>query len=90
LQNFYKQPVYLSQRSPRNSRTNNPIVAEAKLASNISISRNAAGVQWRTDYTESVKLGEAIAIGILEEQKATYNEDHYFTLTKFDSTAIVI
>jgi hypothetical protein len=37
-----------------------------------------------------VKLGEAIAIGILEEQKATYNEDHYFTLTKFDSTAIVI
>ena len=61
-----------------------------KLASNISIGRNAAGVHWRTDYTESVKLGEAIAIGILEEQKATYNEDHYFTLTKFDGTAIVI
>jgi hypothetical protein len=37
-----------------------------------------------------VKLGEAIAIGILEEQKATDNEDHYFTLTKFDGTAIVI
>jgi hypothetical protein len=49
-----------------------------------------AGVHWRTDYTESVKLGEAIAIGILQEQKLTYNEDACFSLTKFDGTAITI
>ncbi len=61
-----------------------------KVAANISIGRNMAGVHWRTDYTESVKLGEAIAIGILQEQKLTYNEDACFSLTKFDGTAITI
>jgi hypothetical protein len=61
-----------------------------KLAANISIGRNAAGVHWRSDYTESVRLGEEIAIGILQEQKLTYNEDHHLTLTKFDGTAITI
>jgi hypothetical protein len=61
-----------------------------KLAANIAIGRNAAGVHWRSDYTESLKLGEAIAIGILEEQKLTYNEPNSLTLTKFDGTAITI
>ncbi|MGB7440565.1 MAG: vanadium-dependent haloperoxidase [Coleofasciculaceae cyanobacterium] len=61
-----------------------------KLAANISIGRNMAGVHWRTDYTESIKLGEAVAIGILQEQKATYNEDGCFHLTKFDGKAITI
>jgi hypothetical protein len=61
-----------------------------KLAANIAIGRNRAGVHWRSDYTESVKLGEAIAIGILEEQKLSYNEPYNFTLTKFDGTAISI
>jgi hypothetical protein len=57
-----------------------------KVAGNISIGRNMAGVHWRTDYTESVRLGEALAIGIIEEQKETYNEDFQLTLTKFDGT----
>ncbi|MGH2707615.1 MAG: phosphoesterase, partial [Actinomycetota bacterium] len=61
-----------------------------KLAANIAIGRNGAGVHWRSDYTESVKLGEQIAIGILQEQKATYLEDHHLSLTKFDGTAIII
>lgn len=61
-----------------------------KLAANIAIGRNMAGVHWRTDYAESIKLGEAIAIGILQEQKPTYNEEHFFTLTKFDGTTIFI
>jgi hypothetical protein len=61
-----------------------------KLAGNISLGRNAAGVHWRSDYTESVKLGEEIAIGALQEQRLAYNEDHFFTLTKFDGTQIVI
>lgn len=61
-----------------------------KVAANVAIGRNMAGVHWRTDYTESVRLGEAVAIGLLEEQKLTYNEAHQFTLTKFDGTAIGI
>jgi hypothetical protein len=61
-----------------------------KLAGNISLGRNAAGVHWRSDYTESIRLGEEIAIRLLQEQKRTYNENHFFSLTKFDGTAITI
>jgi hypothetical protein len=61
-----------------------------KLAANISIGRNAAGVHWRTDYAESLKLGEAVAIGLLQEQKTSYNENFNFSLTKFDGTTISI
>ena len=61
-----------------------------KLAANIAIGRNAAGVHWRSDYSESVLLGEQIAIGILEEQRLTYNEHQHFTLTRFDGTGVVI
>ena len=61
-----------------------------KLASNIAIARNGAGVHWLTDYTESIKLGEQVAIDILQEQALTYNEDSYFSLTKFDGTKIKI
>lgn len=65
-----------------------------KLAGNIAIGRNGAGVHWRSDYTESLLLGEAIAIGLLQEQSLTFNEDlkgkASFTLTKFDHTKIRI
>jgi hypothetical protein len=62
-----------------------------KLAGNISIFRNAAGVHWRSDYTESLPLGEAVAIGLLQEMSLTFNEDDaFFQLTKFDGTTIRI
>lgn len=63
-----------------------------KLAANISIGRNWAGVHYYTDYTESMRLGEQIAIELLEEQALTYNEAEGFFLTipKFDGTSIVI
>ena len=61
-----------------------------KVAANVAFGRNFAGIHWRTDYSESLKLGEGVAIGILEEQKSTYNEPSSFTLTKFDGTAISI
>jgi hypothetical protein len=62
-----------------------------KLASNVALGRNIAGVHWRSDATESLKLGEQVAIGILRDQKETYNE-HFssFTLVKFDGTQIVV
>ncbi|CAN5834761.1 hypothetical protein BH18ACT11_BH18ACT11_02990 [soil metagenome] len=61
-----------------------------KLAANIAIGCNMAGVHWPTDYTESLRLGEAVAIGILEEQAKTYNEAMSFTITKFDGTLTTI
>ena len=62
-----------------------------KLAANIALGRNFAGIHWRTDYTESLKLGEAVAISILRDQRSTYNEDFGgFTFTKFDGSPIVV
>jgi hypothetical protein len=61
-----------------------------KVASNIALGRNGAGVHWRTDYTESLRLGEEIALDILEEQKATYNEAPALTLTTFDGETVTI
>jgi len=61
-----------------------------KLASNISIGRNWAGVHFYTDYIESIRMGEAIAIGVLEEQKLTYNETFSMTVPLFDGGTLRI
>nr|QKI80105.1 vanadium-dependent haloperoxidase [Asparagopsis taxiformis] len=61
-----------------------------KLCANISIGRNWAGVHYYSDYFESIKVGEEIAIGILQEQKLTYGEDFFMTLPKFDGEKIRI
>lgn len=54
-----------------------------KLASNIAIGRNGAGVHWRSDATEGMKLGEAVAAGILFEQAFTFEEEHSLSFTTF-------
>jgi hypothetical protein len=62
-----------------------------KLAGNIAIFRNAAGVHWRSDYTESLPFGEAIAIRLLQEMSLGFNEDDaFFQLTRFDGQTIRI
>jgi len=62
-----------------------------KLAANIALGRDMAGVHWRSDGVEGLKLGEAVAIGLLTDLSATYSEDFGgFSLTKFDGTAITI
>ncbi len=61
-----------------------------KIAANIAIGRNMGGVHWLTDYTESIRLGERVALGILEEQKETYNEDFWFTVQTFDGNTVTI
>ena len=61
-----------------------------KLAANVATGRNAAGIHYRSDYAQSVLLGEALALDILEEQKQTYNEDFSFTLTRFDGKTVTI
>jgi hypothetical protein len=61
-----------------------------KIASNVATGRNIAGVHWRTDGEESMKLGEEIAIRVLRGQKPTYNEGFSATFTRFDGTQITI
>lgn len=62
-----------------------------KLAGNIALFRNAAGVHWRSDYTDSLPLGEAVAIRMLQEMSLTFNEDDaFFELTRFDGVRIRI
>jgi len=62
-----------------------------KIGSNVAIGRNTAGVHWRTDGTESMLLGEQVAIGILRDQRLTYNEPFGgFTFTKFDGTVVTV
>jgi hypothetical protein len=61
-----------------------------KLAANVAIGRNALGFHYRSEYSDSLVLGEAVAIGILEEQGATFAESGHLSLRKFDGTTITI
>jgi hypothetical protein len=62
-----------------------------KMASNVAIGRDMAGLHWRSDATESLKLGEAVAISVLHDQRHTYNEAFDgFSLTKFDGDTIYV
>ena len=61
-----------------------------KLAANIAIGRDWAGVHYFTDYYESLRMGERIAIGILEEQKLTYGENFSMTVPLYSGGSIRI
>jgi hypothetical protein len=62
-----------------------------KLAANVSLGRDAAGVHWRSDGIEGMKLGETVAISILRDLATLYHEEFPgFTLTRFDGTPITI
>jgi hypothetical protein len=56
-----------------------------KLASNIALARDAAGVHFRSDSIQGLRLGEAVAAGLLADYSRTYNErfDGFF-FTQFD------
>lgn len=61
-----------------------------KLASNISIGRDWAGVHYFSDYIESLRMGEKVAIGILQEQKLTFGENFSMTVPLFDGGSMRI
>ena len=70
-----------------------------KVAANISVGRDIAGVHWRSDHRESLRLGEQVAISILRDQRRTYNETkgsfpgggfEGFTITTFDGQTIKV
>ncbi|MGB3494620.1 MAG: vanadium-dependent haloperoxidase [Elainellaceae cyanobacterium] len=86
------EPDSLGQ-SLRRVEIEQPLTVEGelnKLASNIAIGRNWAGVHYFTDYIESIRLGEKIALGILEEQKLTYGENFSMTVPLFDGGTVRI
>jgi hypothetical protein len=56
-----------------------------KLAANIALGRGHAAVHWRYDYTDSVILGEAVAISMLRDMAQCWNEPFAgFSFTKFN------
>ncbi len=61
-----------------------------KLAWNISLGRAMDGIHYRIDLEEGLKLGEEMALRILQEEKANLRETFTWTLKKFDGTTVVI
>jgi len=62
-----------------------------KLASNIALARDAAGVHFRSDSISGLTLGEDVAIGLLADYSRTYSERFDgFALTRFDGARVRI
>ncbi|MEM9291107.1 MAG: vanadium-dependent haloperoxidase [Acidobacteriota bacterium] len=62
-----------------------------KLANNISIGRDAAGVHYRTDGVDGLTVGEQVAIDLLRDYSQVFSEaaDGY-ELTRFNGDRILI
>lgn len=61
-----------------------------KLAANISIGRNMAGVHYYSDYYDSARMGERVAVGLVMEQATTYAEPVETRFTSFDGDLLTI
>ncbi|MCD6037722.1 MAG: phosphoesterase [Nitrososphaeraceae archaeon] len=61
-----------------------------KLAWNVAIGRNMAGVHYRTDSEQSMLLGEKVAIELLEQRSRGFPESGAFNFTKFNGERITI
>lgn len=63
-----------------------------KLANNVAIGRDAAGVHYRQDGVQGLEAGQQQAIAYLQDQSRTFNEANFdgFTLTRFDGSQIKI
>jgi hypothetical protein len=60
-----------------------------KLASNVAFGRNFGGIHWRSDASESLRLGEELAIRYLAEDRECFNEQmEGYSLTRFDGTTV--
>ena len=62
-----------------------------KLAHNITFGHGVhAGIHWRSDSDVSMLLGEAVAIGALQDLAHAYNENFTVHFTKLDGTTATI
>lgn len=62
-----------------------------KLAANIAIGRNIAGVHYWSDGVEGLRLGEQVGLAFLADIRTTYPESFAgFGLTRFDGSSVVV
>ncbi|HEX4954756.1 MAG TPA: vanadium-dependent haloperoxidase [Thermoanaerobaculia bacterium] len=62
-----------------------------KLASNLAFGRNFAGIHWRSDGAEGLRLGEEVAIAVMEELATTTPEAFAgYRLRRFDGREVTI
>ncbi len=61
-----------------------------KLAANIAIGRDMAGVHYYSDYYDSLRLGERIAVGIMMEQCPAYGDSIESVFNSFDGDRLTI
>ena len=61
-----------------------------KLAANVALGRNFAGVHYWSDYYQSVLLGEKVAIELLQQENFIYAEQHFFEFTSFTGEKVRI
>ena len=62
-----------------------------KLAWNIAVGRNMAGIHWRSDGLAGLKLGEEVALSVMRDMRDCFNElFRGFSLTKFDGTTVAV
>ena len=62
-----------------------------KLASNVAIARNFAGIHYRSDANGGLQLGETVALAYLADVRRCVTEDFDgFALTKFDRTPAIV
>ncbi|MEM9973468.1 MAG: hypothetical protein AAF771_04760, partial [Pseudomonadota bacterium] len=77
----------------QDSKSQDPLTVQGeldKLAANISIGRNMAGVHYYSDYYDSLRMGERAAVGLLMEQCPSYVEPIEMSFTSFDGDRITI
>ena len=62
-----------------------------KVASNVALGRNMAGVHYRSDGDMGILLGEQVAIAYLRDLKDSYNENFDgWVLQKLDGSMEII
>jgi hypothetical protein len=62
-----------------------------KLAFNVAMGRDFAGIHYRSDAEAGMKLGEDVAIAMLSDLVRTYTEDFTgFQFTRLDGTPVSI
>jgi membrane-associated phospholipid phosphatase len=62
-----------------------------KLASNIGMGRNSAGIHWRSDNEAGMRLGEAVALDLLAEVRSCLAErTAAFSVRTFDGELVTV
>jgi len=62
-----------------------------RLAHNVSFGHGIhAGIHYRSDTDQSILLGDAVALRVLQDRAACYNEKFSVSITKFDGTTATI